>query len=328
MSDSSNRDIIINALHSLPGDTKPAGEWLMVCCPFHPERRPSCGVNLSEHNLGWFHCFSCGEFGGWNKLAEHAGLPTVEEWKNSLYTNLNLIDNVLEDELLGTKDNLKQLFMQLGTPEAQLWPEAFPWRGFSGRAVSRAGGYVAQDRFENLLQVVFVVQIAGKVRGAVRARYEPVKGQSNYFTSKGAWVSKYGLLFYHVAQKLIKKNKLDFIVLVEGPRDALRLLINGIPACAILGATSMSTIKANLILGLGISTVYAIPDNDEGGKVFWMTVKKYLKPTGVALRRYLLPSYEETGDKVDPGNMSWDLLSCFADHLTEEHGFFQPENLR
>jgi hypothetical protein len=89
----------------------------------------------------------------------------------------------------------------------------------------------------------------------------------------------------------------------------------------MLGATSMSSIKANLILGLGIDTIYVIPDNDQGGKVMWSTAKKYLKPTGINLLRYPLPSYEECGIKIDPGNMRRNLLREFVEYVEEENNF-------
>jgi hypothetical protein len=41
---------------------------LMIVCPFHADRNPSCSVSPSKN--GCFHCFGCGEYGGLVKLTE------------------------------------------------------------------------------------------------------------------------------------------------------------------------------------------------------------------------------------------------------------------
>ena len=40
---------------NLLGDMKPSGHNIMLCCPYHNERRPSAGVDM---RTGMFHCFS------------------------------------------------------------------------------------------------------------------------------------------------------------------------------------------------------------------------------------------------------------------------------
>lgn len=78
--------------------TRDSGDDIMVCCPYHNERRPSAGIRKSD---GQFHCFACQEvhtlpevisycFGytddflgkfGWNWLLKNFATMQVEERK-------------------------------------------------------------------------------------------------------------------------------------------------------------------------------------------------------------------------------------------------------
>ena len=86
----------INGLDLL-GDMKQSGHNIMLCCPYHNERRPSAGVDM---RTGMFHCFACQEvrtleeliahcFGhgddmkfGWNWLLKNFLTISVEERKD------------------------------------------------------------------------------------------------------------------------------------------------------------------------------------------------------------------------------------------------------
>ena len=79
--------------------TRDSGDDIMVCCPYHIERRPSAGIRKSD---GQFHCFACQEvhtlpevishcFGhtddmlgkfGWNWLLKNFATMQVEERKS------------------------------------------------------------------------------------------------------------------------------------------------------------------------------------------------------------------------------------------------------
>lgn len=81
----------------LLGDMKQSGHNIMLCCPYHNERRPSAGVDM---RTGMFHCFACQEvrtleeliaycFGhgddmkfGWNWLLKNFLTISVEERKD------------------------------------------------------------------------------------------------------------------------------------------------------------------------------------------------------------------------------------------------------
>lgn len=47
---------------------KDIGNDIMVCCPYHNERRPSAGIRKSD---GKFHCFACGEIHELNEVISY-----------------------------------------------------------------------------------------------------------------------------------------------------------------------------------------------------------------------------------------------------------------
>lgn len=66
------RDILTAAGYSV-GSGK---NQIKISCPFHsPDKNPSCEVNL---DAGMFHCFSCGEKGGYVKMAKQLGVKKPE----------------------------------------------------------------------------------------------------------------------------------------------------------------------------------------------------------------------------------------------------------
>lgn len=313
-----NRDLIVQELEKYGGYKKDASAYRMVVCPFHDDRNPSCGVKI-EHGstLGDFHCFGCGERGSWNKFAEKTGLLTINVWDNTVSVGHVDINTRTHLYYALTK---KDVFSEFGVPEAVPWIDSIDWRGFSGRFLNRVGAYIAYDQYKNTAQVLFLVEFGGEIRGGVKAVFQKGKG-SSYFTTKGNWVNQYGLLFFKQARTLIKNNGYNFVVLVEGPRDALRLLRNGIPAIATLGAEAVSKEKAMLVETLDIDTVYCLPDNDSGGEVLWRNVRSVFKTKA---KKISLPKELDSDGKlikIDPYSMNLDTLQELVDFLSNENRF-------
>lgn len=331
MSDS-NRDIVLAELEKYGGQQKSTGNgWIMVVCPFHDDSNPSCGVRVAGENIGFFNCFSCDEGRGpWNKFAEKTGLRTINEWNKTQSLDDSLISEELEDSLLGdTGITFKQVMKRMHHPEAMPWPSNMEWRGFPGWLLNKVGAHIVNDKHNDSVAVLFPVKISGKVRGGVKAIYEKKhKKQLSYINMKGAWVQKYGLFPFMYAKKLIEKQKLRFIVVVEGPRDALRLCLNNIPAVCVLGAKNVTKTKMLFIESLELDAIYVMPDNDEGGEVFWKNVKANCtnKPKKISLPK----DVDECGNliKMDPGEMPKKVLKRLVRMLEEKHDFIPPEELK
>lgn len=328
-----NRDnftIISDGLMKYGGYQKSTSDSKFVVCPFHDDSSPSMGVYMAQEGkipLGYFHCFGCSTKGRWNVFAEKAGLDKIQEWKTNAHISENLITNEIEDKLLGSDTlTLQSVLRIMRCEEAIRWPKHLDWRGFDGSLIYKVGGHIINDDYNEDIALLFPVKIQGKVRGAVKAiRERKSKKQLAYLTMKGEWVRDYGLFPYMYVQKMLRQSDYDFVCIVEGPRDALRLVSMGIPALAMLGATSMSDIKAMLIANLNIEVAYIISDNDSGGDVMWRTAKKFLRKTDqVKVTRIKLPkTYDSKGEliKIDPGNMSQDIADKIIKIFKDKHGF-------
>lgn len=317
-------DVITSALDSYGGRQKIAGDFRMIQCPFHSDNTPSLGVYVSRNGrrkLGWFNCLGCSEKGDWNKLAEKAGFQTIKNADLQEKTAARIICSNVEEKLLGSNTlTIAQMIRMKENTGAIEWPESIKWRGFSGKFIRSIGGYIVDDTFNNSVAALFPVYVHKKLRGWVKAVYEKRGRGPSYITMKGEWISKYGLFCFDIAKQIIDENKYDFVVLVEGPRDAMRLLKYGIPAIAILGAGTLTKQKAAIVKTLGVSCVYAMPDNDKAGSVMWKSIKALFD----TCRRLKLPKeYDGNGSliKVDPYSASKEILDEVVALLQKRHAF-------
>ena len=325
-----NFTIITDELMKYGGPQKSSSNSRFVCCPFHDDSSPSMGVYMAIDGkipLGFVHCFGCSTKGRWNTFAQKAGLEKIQEWKTSGNVSDTLITPDIEDKLLGSDSlTFKSVLRLMHCEEAIRWPKHLDWRGFDGTLIYKVGGHIINDDYNEDIALLFPIKIQGKVRGGVKAiRERKNKKQLAYVTMKGEWVRDYGLFPYMYVQKLLVTNRYRFVVLVEGPRDALRLVSMGIPALAMLGATSMSDVKALLVVNLDIDVVYVISDNDSGGDVMWKTAKKFLRKTdSVSVVRLKLPqTFDSKGEliKMDPGNCPQDIADNIIAVFKTNHNF-------
>lgn len=328
--DISNVEIIQSALSQYIGQQQHTNGGVMICCPFHSDRSPSLGINLNPNNdrvpLGFWNCLGCEEKGPWNKLAEKMGWPQIKAWNTLADQNIIAIDNRTEDALLGTNDGLKQLIKRLNNPAYQPWPAGLIWRGYSGSMIQRLKGLMlGTSKQVNDITLLLPVYVNGEIRGGVEAMLQRQqktenKRASSYLTTPGEWAKDYGLLQYDLVVSMLRTSGYRFVILVEGPRDMMRLIRWGIPAMAILGAKVFSEKKARLVAALPVDTIYVLPDNDQGGKMMWKTVKQALTKQAIPCKRIKLPAGEAVG-KMDPNNMPTAILRKLVKMLERNHQF-------
>lgn len=302
-------EIVNAAIQGLRGINK--GDSFWICCPFHDEKSPSCSINLDSTKgvpIGHFYCFGCSEGRGpWNKLANKLGLPTIKDWQNfkenagiQLRTQLKKASLTETDKLMG----------EIKSNVAIPWPDEKKWRGYKGSLIKKLGGQMYHDARKDELLLAFPIYINGKLRGGVRALLEKTEKRASYLTTEGRWVKTHGLFGYDMAKKLIKKRGLKRVVLVEGPRDAMRLLSKGIPACAILGSQNFTQTKAMYVVSLGVDEILIMPDNDRAGKEMRDLVRKEVG--NMCKTKYLALPREKGKDgkviKLDPDNAPIEII--------------------
>lgn len=320
---------IMEEIGKIPGDKKYNGDTVMVCCPFHNDKTPSCGIYTSvgmEIPLGFFHCFGCGEKGQWNKIAEHCNLHVIKEWKfkdaseNSLSALVKTYDRI--ENRVGTYASVALLMKALGRNSYMEWPEDVEWRGYPGALVNAAGGLLnAQRTGSNVC--FFPCKHGSKYIGGVAAYLRKQMNGTSYVNSNGDWAKEKGLFPIELTRKMMKKFNLTYVVMVEGPRDALALLSYGIPALAVLGAEQFGVTKVRSIEMLGASTCYTMTDNDGGGKLLRNKIQEAFKASGVKVRHFKLPrEFNAKGEliKLDPDNCPIEIIREVKAALKEKHG--------
>jgi hypothetical protein len=279
------------------------GKDFLIRCPFHADNNPSCGV---DRLTGVFKCFSCGAGGGWNKLAKQLEMERLG-WKG---------DGKKRDFKAGAmKDDLTRALTKAGVvdpsrqkvekvrPLVEPWPEYVEWRGLDGSFLSRLGCIKVVDLKHNVMRIGLPVRTTDEeILGYTCRAVDPADAEPKYTplaADRITWRAKE--LPANVSLFLVDRameEDWDSVVLVEGPFDALKLYAAGIPALAILGTNNWTPQKAAIILGLGLSTVFVMMDNDKSG---WEAQSRIVKELGSSIKTVGLRLPD--GLK-DPGGMS------------------------
>jgi 5S rRNA maturation endonuclease (ribonuclease M5) len=312
-------DIVLESLARFGGRQKPGSTYRLICCPFHSESNPSLSVNISKPGLavGTFNCWSCPASGNWNKLAEKCGFPLIKKWQNGEQSVLGLTE-AEEQEMLGFKSE-KDFATSLNVEIISDWRPNKEWRGFSGKLLSKLKAKLVIDRTTDEPFLLLPVSVNKKLVGYVKAALEKRKGQLPYISSKGEWIKDKGLFPYDYISKMAREK--GFVVLVEGPRDALRLIVSGIPALAVFGVQNFGKKKANTAAALGVQC-YIMADNDPAGAVLVTKAKESFKKMDLKLKTITLPKKKDKQGKLiklDPQNVSQDYIDTLLERLEELH---------
>jgi hypothetical protein len=278
-----------------------------IPCPFHKETQPSLYINLDPHNrgtgIGGYYCFGCrarsSTHGGWNGLANLLGLANVDETQGQVTTYVRR--EIPVEELHDPDDgwDVEELLQKWNCGFHTPWPTEQNWRGVPGWLVRKIGGWLSLDeQYEQ--QVCVLPQWNGDVlTGAVKARCRITsKTRLKYISSPGEWVKTHALFPFHTVETMLERREDRSVFLVEGPRDAIRLIGCGLPALALLGTNNWSTEKRDLLMTLGPDRVFVAFDNDGAGQgaydLVMPTLKDFVHRTRIRF---------EGAGKIDPGSV-------------------------
>ena len=330
---------VVSEISRLPGRRQMAGETIMVCCPFHDDSSPSAGVFVGvgmSIPLGYLHCLGCGTKGHWNQWAPKAGLEEIPDWQIKAASDLVVHGKSSVQEENGTYrrfSTVREMMRAVGRPSYLQWPEDVSWRGYNGKILSDLGALLQMPPNADLPVCFLPVKIRKSYVGGVAGYLEKMEGRTSYLTTRGSWVRDTGLLGFDMTAKLIRQKGLPFVTIEEGPRDMLRMLSEGVPAIAALGANTWSPKKTKLIESLGVEYVYAFTDNDKGGKKLRTEFKASFAESTVKSRTIRLPEDKDKKGKLikmDPDNAPQELMEEILDFLQEKHGkksLFNPFKL-
>lgn len=315
--------------------TKPGSQGLFtfILCPFHSERTPSGRVSHNPAypwSAGNFKCYGCGATAKWEKVAAAVGLePFPDEAPDP--TRETFIPKKVAERFgaFETTETDNLCFKRLTGNFASQLPglQDGYWRGFKLDWLESTIGarlcYFPGGRYYVYLPVV----ISGVERGFIRAQLKKPKDKSipSYINAPGRWSLQHGLFPYDAARIVMRERRLSTLVLVEGPRDALRLLSEGVPAVSILGTHSWTENKLRLLELFGAERAIVCFDgdaagakasdlvttglrvDDSGGKT---RVSPPLRSAFRSVRRINLDALVPDGstEEFDPGNVPWELF--------------------
>jgi len=317
-------DIIMEEIARYGGKQKRTQTHRIVLCPFHKESHPSCSINISgtKVSVGTFKCWSCNKSGNWNIFADKTGLKKIKKWQAKLSDAT--YHGVSEDEeraMLGSSMSHTDLADALAVEELGDWQAKKEWRGLPGKLLVKLGCKFVIDRRSDEPMLLCPVVINGETVGGVKAILEKKrKRQLAYITSKGSWVKDLGIFPYDHVRKMLRRKKLRFIILVEGPRDALRLISEGLPAVAILGANNFGTKKALKLFGIGeLDYIFTMPDNDAGGTLMHKLIRKSFKGMSKVYQIKLPRKKDKHKNliKIDPMSAPQEVIDDLKEGLEE-----------
>jgi 5S rRNA maturation endonuclease (ribonuclease M5) len=267
------REKILELLKSLPGraiEDRGSSVWMVCPNPEHAggsERTASFKINLESPFLGSCFCFGCAVHGSWKKVTA----PLLGLKGSAVELPEIASDSFSEDEearMLGQNPRR----MERGFREK--WPRTQAWRSVPGNIIVDVGGCMILhgDGREPMLRLPVVVR--GIERTYIDCKINPAKDdERKYFNSDGA-ATKNVLFPYD----WVRRKAPDVLAIVEGPRDALITIRNGLPALATLGSHSWSKRCKNLVLAIAPKTLLILADPDEAGEKLAKNVYRDLSP--------------------------------------------------
>lgn len=332
--------IIMEEISKVEGPKGSTADSLQIVCPFHADTDPSLGVYMGigmKIPLGFFNCFGCGAKGPWNVLAAKLNLKKISAVNGKLKTSKEVSGKVSKLKaklaIVDGTTKLSDLIQSMGNPAYYPWSEDVEWRGYPGSLIKDVGGlYLSEPHYaKGELACFFPNKIERRYYGGQKAFISKVKGRPSYIATKGDWAHDYGLFPYnYVAKEMIKKYNLNYVILVEGVRDALRLISLGLPAMAILGAKQFTKEKLRFLIKLKVKHIFTMPDNDDGGKTMKNTVKSVIKeycehsPIKIKYNNLSLPrDYNKKGKliKLDPGDVGEEILVEYREIIEDDLGY-------
>lgn len=268
------------------------GSGVQVQCPYHISDTgfsQTLNINLIPHTdnhsrhipVGMYHCWSCGAKGIWNTLAHKLNMELLEETDNyELASNVRHVE--YDKEYVPPHPSL---LLPLGDFE---WHRPKDKKTITNATLRR----IKARMFYNVVREqndLFSEQRLwlpcyedGEIVGHIGASLDPENVQPKYLNADGGWALTHFFLWdpsLKLARKLKKSKaiKRRYVVIVEGPADALVLYQEGIPAVSVLGTNNWTEAKANLV-AVNYDYVFVLGDGDDAGRKMGREIKKMLVP--------------------------------------------------
>lgn len=279
------------------------GSEAEVCCPIHGERNASMRINVDK---GVFFCHGCSAKGSLVKLAKAMKVPYAGSTESG--TDLAMLYAKLDALTHGRRNNpiqkvLDESFLDRFKFPTDYWAEC----GFTEATM------MAFDLGYDMMGGAATIPIRtvdNQLIGVTRRFLNPAEGEPKYKDPKG-FVKGENLF----ASWLVALDNSPYVVLNEGPKDAMKVWQAGHPAMAQYGS-HITPCQIRLMRQLGIVTVVLFYDNDRAGRkvereaLGWTTQLQGGKPIQVydperdLTRFFIVKRVRYTSNAKDPGELS------------------------
>lgn len=313
----------------------PRGDSVLITCPYHSPVYPHFSYHRLSINLtpkydnegnyiavGVFHCWSCGMVGFFNQLIDDPKLSKERRLEAKPIPGSGSSKDTELFKVALKKESINDVFKPLPAFSLGKWKN--DWRGISKSLLRKYG---AKSYFDyspdvksrsgvnldlgGIYRLLFYAYDSENEKCgwiALASMEDREKGAMKQKNMPGEWASK--TVLFH--EKFPDDTPL---VLVEGPFDALRLIKEGIPAIAMLGAGNFSDEKRNLIASKA-SHIIILFDGDETGRKDAKIVKDEIQDY-VPTLNLKLPILKDKDKQLDPGNMSQKYVDILRKKIKE-----------
>lgn len=248
------------------------------------EHNPDCHINIEVESVpyGYFHCFACGEKGGFVKFVALYFSSSEEYAKNWLITNFGVLsqDAILIDDEIVLPNSKKNYLDEAILDQYQKW---CPYLG--KRKLNRDICEKFKVRYDPYYrQVIFPIY---DTHGHLKMLAKRSIDTKFFHMDKDQEKEVYGL-------NIIQKNNVKSCMIVEGPIDLITCYTHNVPAIALLGTPSayqISNINKSCIINLFIAT-----DNDDAGEKFATFLDKRLSSRILTTRVQLPKNRKDVND--------------------------------
>lgn len=246
-------EFVKSQCRTLPG-AKYHEDYTMIRCPFHSDRNPSGRINHSVYSRspGFFKCYGCGATATWNELAPLIGCTPFKSKPSTRYARPVVVDPP-------TEEREEQLLLKP-------LPRGKKWRTIPTNLLIDIGCELCKVQYEWGTSDPFIylpVTVGQQLKGYTKARLHKQSDKPSYINAKGSWVKQWGLFPFDYAISMMTPTRT--VVLVEGQRDALRLIAQGIPAMCIMGTQNWCDEKAKLLELYDVRRAVIFMDGDDAG---------------------------------------------------------------
>lgn len=243
------------------------GKELVLLCPFHNEKTPSCFISIKT---GQFYCFGCKKGGSLKKFlslygGEKIDYSFLESQKEEVEEEREEI--ILDESVLKYFQYMPEDLVNKGFDPELLWNyrigfhlerkrNIFPIRNMKGQLLGVSGGSIigAEPKYK-------------VYRGCFTS------GAKKYPSDFGEWFDEtypdYGIFDktpYIWNLDRVYRGDYEFIIIVEGFKAALSLIQHGFPNVVALMGSNLSEEQKNLLLRLK-TKYYIMLDNDSSGEI-------------------------------------------------------------